>query len=118
MTGCIDQIQIVGFSVVGLIAQFNGFQFDGDAALSFQFHAVQHLRLHLAIGEHTGFFDQAVGQGGFPVINMCNNAEISNIFHKHFLLNGSKRFAERKIPVRGLSLDRFQGNGAEAAAVV
>ncbi len=56
---------------------------DGDAALTFQVHVVQHLSVgHLnGIGE----FQQAVGKGGFSVVNMGNNAKVTYILHLSIL---------------------------------
>jgi hypothetical protein len=47
--------------------------FDGNAAFAFQIHTVQELILHFALCHSIGIFQQAVGKGGFAVVNVRNN---------------------------------------------
>jgi hypothetical protein len=56
---------------------------DGDAALALQIHVVEHLRFHLAPGDSAGEFEQAVGQGGFAVVDVRDDREISDAFGVH-----------------------------------
>ena len=51
---------------------------DGDAALALQVHGVQHLRLHLALGQRAGDLQQAVRQRGLAMIDVSDDAEISD----------------------------------------
>ena len=60
-------------AIVGLVVQPNGVGFDGDAALAFQVHGIEHLRLHFALGKRAGDFEQAVGQGDLAVVDMRND---------------------------------------------
>ena len=41
-------------------------------------HVVQYLILHLALGQQACFLNDAVGKGGFSMINMCNDTKISD----------------------------------------
>ena len=79
----VDQVELVGLAVVGLIAHGHGAGLDGDAALLFQLHVVQHLVRHGALVDAVGQLQHAVRQGGFAVVNVGNNAEISDIFAGH-----------------------------------
>ena len=56
--------------------------FDGDAALTLQIHGIEHLRLHLAIGEAAAQLDEAVGQRRFSVVDVSDNGKIPNLLHK------------------------------------
>ena len=80
----VDEVHFVGFAVVSLIFHADGARLDGDAALALKVHVVEQLLLHLADGDRLALLEQTVGKGGFAVVNMCNNREITNlltIFH-------------------------------------
>jgi hypothetical protein len=51
--------------------------FDGDAALTFQVHGVEDLRLHLARGERSGKLEQTVRQRGFTVVDMRDDGKVA-----------------------------------------
>jgi hypothetical protein len=53
--------------------------FDGDATLAFEIHGVEDLFGHLATGERSGDFEQAVGKRAFAVIDMGDDREVSNV---------------------------------------
>jgi hypothetical protein len=73
----IDQVQLVGDAVAGFVHHANGVRFDGDAALPFQIHCVQHLGLHLPCGKGAGHFQQTVGESRLAVVDMGDDGEIS-----------------------------------------
>ena len=77
MSGSIDQIHAVSIAVVCFVMQANTFRFDGDAALAFQIHRVEHLLGHLARRKRAGEFEQTIGKRGLAVINVGDDAEIS-----------------------------------------
>ncbi len=79
MAGGVDQVQHIGFAVLGGIIDPNGLRLDGDAALALDVHAVQHLRLHVAQGDGVRLLDQAVGERGFPVVDMRDDGEITDV---------------------------------------
>jgi hypothetical protein len=54
---------------------------DCDAALALQVHGVQHLLLHFPVGQAAAQMNDAIGQGGFTMINMGDDGEISNMLH-------------------------------------
>ena len=78
----INQIKDVLLSIGRGIDHLNGVAFDGDPTLSFEVHIVEGLVLHLPFGDGSRGLEQPVGQGTFPMVNMCNNAEISDVFHR------------------------------------
>ncbi len=83
MTGCIDQVEYVVLTVAVTVVHSNEVRLYGDAAFPFQIHRIQHLFLQFPTAQSMSILQQAVSQGGFPVINMSNDAKISNIFDGH-----------------------------------
>ena len=77
MAGRVDQVEAVGVSVFGFVVQANAFGLDGDAALALQVHGVEDLLVHFAGAERAGHFQQAVGERGFAVVDVRNNAKIA-----------------------------------------
>ena len=77
----VDEVEDVVLAVLGPVRKADRLAFDGDAPLPLDIHAVQELVVELAVGNHAAELDKAVGQGGFSVINMGNDTEISNVFH-------------------------------------
>ena len=75
----IDQIQLISFAVFCVIIQGNGTGLNGNAALPFQIHVVQQLIFHQTLVHGVGFLQDAIGQGGFAVVNVSNDAEISDV---------------------------------------
>ena len=77
MARSVNEVErIVGAFVA--IVHLNGVALDGDTAFAFEIHIVEHLRLHLLFSNGVGVFEQTVGQGAFAVVDMSNDAEISN----------------------------------------
>ena len=70
-------------AIAGGVMQANAFGFDRDAAFALQIHGVEHLRMHLALGERAGEFQQAVGQRGFAVVDVRDDAEITDVLGIH-----------------------------------
>ena len=76
MSGCIDQIEVIGSAVFGCIRKANGLAFDGNAALPFDVHRVENLIFEIPLGYDMGGLDQTIGQGGFAMVNVGDDAEI------------------------------------------
>ncbi len=92
MAGSVNEVEGVFFAVLGGIVHAHGLGFDGDAPLPFQLHGVQNLLGHLPLFKHARLFQDAVRQSGLAVVNMGNNAKISNVVqtvisHRKFLLH-------------------------------
>ena len=75
----VHQIEDIGLAVVGLVVQPNGLRLDGDAALAFDLHRVEHLLLHLTRGQAAGLLDQPVGEGGFAVVDVGHDGEVADV---------------------------------------
>ena len=84
MSWGVNKVKDIFFAVFGFVYDSDCLRFDGDSSFSFEIHVIKNLRLHLTFGQGTGHFDDSVGKGGFAVVYMCNNAEISDftlIYH-------------------------------------
>ncbi len=73
----VDQVQAIDVAVLRGVMQANAFGLDGDAALALQVHGIEHLLVHLALGEGAGHFQQPVGKGGFAVIDVRDDTKIA-----------------------------------------
>ncbi len=78
MSGCIDQIQLVFVAVSGEVEQAHGVCLDGNASFSFKVHGIQHLLGHLALRKRASPFEQAIGESGFPMVNVSDNGKVPN----------------------------------------
>ena len=83
VAGSIDQVEAIVVAVFRGVMQANAFRLDGDAALALQVHGIEHLLVHLALGKRAGHFQKAVGQGGFAVVDMRDDAKISYELRVH-----------------------------------
>ena len=70
VAGCVDQIELVSLAVLGGVHHSYGVGLDGNAALAFQIHGVEHLGLHLARGQRAGEF-QAGGPPAWIFRGQC-----------------------------------------------
>ena len=82
MAGRVDEVQLVALAVVRVVEQRDALRLDGDAALALQLHGVEHLRLHLAVGEAAADLDQPVGERGFAVVDVGDDREIADLLHR------------------------------------
>ena len=85
MAGRVNQVQLVSFSIAGLVKHGDRMRLDGDAALLFQVHRIEQLVLHLARGDGSGPMQQSVRKRRLPMVNMGDDAEISNVRRVHLL---------------------------------
>ena len=86
----VNEVQLVSFAVFGLVEHGDGVGLDGDAAFALQVHGVEQLLLHFAGGDGAGAMEEAVGERGLPVVNVGDDAEISDVRGVH-LRGKSKR---------------------------
>src|SRR5947209_5855373 len=69
---------------------------DGDAAFALQVHRVEELFLHIAVADGAGAMEQSVRERGLPVVDVGDDAKISNVRDVHL----------NCIPSRGLNTAR------------
>jgi hypothetical protein len=96
----IDEVQLVENAIVGAVVQPHGVGLDGDAPFALQVHGIQDLFHHLALGKRPGNLQQAVGQGGFAVIDVRNDGEIADEFAVHSVRELS-RLSHKRPPGAG-----------------
>ncbi len=88
----VNEIQSISFTVLALVGKANSLALDRDAAFPFNVHVVEDL-IFLGAGiRNPRIVDQTVGQGGFAVINMGYNTEVTYVIRHlaancHFLSN-------------------------------
>ena len=95
MPGGVDQVEVVGLAVSGLVMQRGCLRLDGDAAFFFDVHRIQHLGLHVAQLQPAAALDQAVGQRGLAVVNVGNDGKVSDVLHQ---ARASKRWMKKYRP--------------------
>ena len=78
----VDQVERVSLSVAGRVLHLDGVALDGDALFAFEVHVIEHLRLHFALVQRVGLFQQPVGERRFAVVDMGYDAEIADVFHR------------------------------------
>jgi len=52
---------------------------DRDAALALEVHRVEQLLFHLTHGDRTRYFEETIRERGFPVVDVRDDAKISNV---------------------------------------
>jgi hypothetical protein len=85
VTGCIDQVQLILLAVLARIVKPHGMRLDGDAALAFEVHRIEHLLHHFALGEGAGELKQPVSESRLTVVDMRNDREIADELGVHAL---------------------------------
>ena len=85
MTRRIDQVQLVRLAILGLVQHRHRVGLDGDAALLLEVHRVKQLVFHLARRDRAGPVQQPIGKCRLAVIDVGDDAEISNVRYVHRL---------------------------------
>ena len=73
MAGGIDEVEFVAFSL-----HSGGGEFDGDSSFLFDIHAVEDLAL-VGFSDGSGDFEHSIGEGGFSVVDMGDDAEVTDV---------------------------------------
>ncbi len=79
MSGRVDEVELVGLSVVGVVHDADGLRLDGDAALALDVHRVEHLLHHVALLHGVGELEDAVGKRRLPVIDVRDDREVAYV---------------------------------------
>ena len=85
----VEQVELVGLAILRGIHHADGVGFDGDAALAFEVHGVEDLGLHLARGQRSGQFEQAVGERGLAMVDVRDDREVSDVLGIHRVRSNS-----------------------------
>ena len=78
MAGGVDEVEDVGLSIFGGVVHAGRLEFDGDAPFPFQVHVVQELFFHFPLFYGSGVGQQAIGQGGFTVVDVGDDGEVAD----------------------------------------
>ena len=79
----VDHVELIALPVLRAhVVQRDALGLDGDAALALELHGVQHLGLHLAVGQPAAQLDQAVCEGRFAVVDVGDDGEVTYIPHE------------------------------------
>ena len=79
MAGRVHQVEDIILAVTGLVIQPHGLRLDGDAALFFDVHRIEHLLRHLPRLQPAGGLDQPVGKRRFAMVDMGDDGEIADM---------------------------------------
>ena len=91
MPGCIDHVQLIGFTIYGAVMQRDALSLDGDAALALLVHAVDD---PVALEHRRGVLraillaaqQQLVHQRRLAVVDVRDDSNVSEVgFSRHFL---------------------------------
>ena len=80
MSRRIDEIKDILLAILSVIDQTGRLELDRNAPLPLQVHIVQKLSFHISVRHQSGLFDETVGESGFSMVDMSDNAEIPYIF--------------------------------------
>jgi hypothetical protein len=75
-----------------------GVALDSNASLSLEIHIVEQLVLFFALGYRSSRIKQTVSQGALTVIDMGNDAKVSDILHSKGA-SGTKQQANKDNPL-------------------
>jgi hypothetical protein len=57
----------------------------------FQFHAVEHLIVHIPFRDGIGELEQAVGKGAFAMVDMRNDAKVPDVLHENNSIDANEK---------------------------
>ncbi len=89
VTGRVDEIELVRPPITRSVGHADRVQLDRDAALPLEVERVEHLLLHLPLLEHPRRLDEPIGEGGFSVVDMRDDAEIANVIELQERFSGA-----------------------------
>ena len=79
----VDEVELVHLAVLGGVVHGDGAGLDGDAAFPLDVHVVEDLVLHRPLVHALGQLEDAVGQGGFAVVDVRDDAEVADVVSCH-----------------------------------
>ena len=82
----INQIELIGLAILGLIFEPNGLGLDGDAALALYIHIIEHLLGHFTGTQSAADLDQPVGNCRFAMIDMGNDREVPDALLRRIMV--------------------------------
>lgn len=83
MAGCVDEIQVIDLSVLGLVIQCHALSLDRDTTFPLDIHTIKYLRRHFTLGQAIAKLNKTISQGRLTMVNMGNDREIPDKFLIH-----------------------------------
>ena len=83
MSGSVNKVKKVFFPIFSAVWKTDSLAFDCNAAFPFNVHGVKELILKLTICHHITDLNKTIGKSGFAVVNMGNDAEITDVIKLH-----------------------------------
>ena len=77
----INKIENVLPAVPGFVRQTDSLALDGNAPFPLNVHIIKELITEFTVTDHFAGLDKPVRQGGFPMINVGDYAEVSDVVH-------------------------------------
>jgi hypothetical protein len=74
----VDQVELVGLAIPGLVEEPHGARLDGDAPLALEVHVIEHLVDHVAIGDRLRELKDAVRQRRLAMVDVGNDGEVAD----------------------------------------
>ena len=81
MARSVDQIERIFPPFLIGIRQGDSLAFYGDSALSLQIHGIEYLVSELPLRNQSRGLDKPVGKSGFPMVDVGDYAEVSDVCH-------------------------------------
>ncbi len=75
----VDEVELVGLAVIGVVHDAHGIRLDGDAALALDVPGVEQLRLPVALLHGAGELEDAVGNRRLAVVDVRNDGEVADV---------------------------------------
>ena len=94
--GRVDQVEPVDQTVLGRIVEPDRARLDRDPLLALEVHGVEHLAGHLPGVDGVGELEQTIGQGGFAVVDVGDDAEVAK---------AGLRYRVAQVPPRSVASD-------------
>ena len=92
MTRSINKIKDVLLTVASPVWQADGLAFNSNAPFSLDVHIIEELVAEIPLTYHFADLNKPVRKGGFPMINMSDNAEVSDVFHSEAIYGGPQKY--------------------------
>ena len=96
----VDKVQLILHPVDSRVVHRDWVCLDGDAAFLLEIHRVEQLILHFPVGDGAGAMQQTVGKRRLPVVDVRNNAEITNSLDVHVHYSARPVVDHRPTPPR------------------
>jgi len=78
----VDQVENVVPPVLRAVGKGDGLALDRDPPLTLDVHVVEQLVAEVAVLDHARVLDEPVGQGRLAVVDVGDDAEVADVFHR------------------------------------